>query len=179
MEKDFVRNDDYSRLSVAYGKTMYDLLRLRQKKIENIPDVVVYPDTKEQIEKTVAYCEAHKIPLYVYGGGSSVTRGVECMKGGISHGYALRYNKVLASTKSIRPSPSKPACRDPLRKDLNNAVKTLHAKRAYTCGHFPQSFEYSRASAAGSSPAAPVKIPLTMARSRISSSLRNTPLRSA
>jgi alkyldihydroxyacetonephosphate synthase len=63
---------------------MYDLLRFRQKKIENIPDVVVYPDTKEQIEKTVAYCDEHNIPLYVYGGGSSVTRGVECMKGGIS-----------------------------------------------------------------------------------------------
>ena len=76
---DFVRNDDYSRLSVAYGKTMYDLLRLRQKKIENIPDVVVYPDNREQIEKTVAYAQEHHIPLYVYGGGSSVTRGVECM----------------------------------------------------------------------------------------------------
>ena len=25
---DFVRTDDYSRLSVAYGKTMYDILRL-------------------------------------------------------------------------------------------------------------------------------------------------------
>jgi alkyldihydroxyacetonephosphate synthase len=69
----FVRNDDYSRLSVAYGKTMYDLLRFRQKKIENIPDVVVYPDSHEQIEKTVAYCQEHNIPLYVYGGGSSVT----------------------------------------------------------------------------------------------------------
>ena len=75
----YVKTDPYSRLSVAYGKTMYDLLRLRQKKVENVPDVVVYPDTKEQIEKTVAYCDEHRIPLYVYGGGSSVTRGVECM----------------------------------------------------------------------------------------------------
>lgn len=48
---EFVRDDDYARLSVAYGKTMYDLLRLREKKIENIPDVVIYPDNKEQIEK--------------------------------------------------------------------------------------------------------------------------------
>ena len=28
---DFVRTDDYARLSVAYGKTMYDLLHLRNK----------------------------------------------------------------------------------------------------------------------------------------------------
>ena len=30
-----------------------------------------------------------------------------------------------------------------LEETLNNAVSTLGAKRAYTCGHFPQSFEYS------------------------------------
>lgn len=141
---EFVRNDDYSRLSVAYGKTMYDLLRLRQKKIENIPDVVVYPDTREQIEQTVAYCQTHKIPLYVYGGGSSVTRGVECMKGGISMDMRLRYNKVLSfneidQTITLQTGMSGPS----LEKLLNNAPTTLKAKRQYTCGHFPQSFEYS------------------------------------
>ena len=140
----FVRNDDYSRLSVAYGKTMYDLLRLRQKKIENIPDVVVYPDSHEQIEKTVAYCNEHNIPLYVYGGGSSVTRGVECMKGGISMDMRLRYNKVISfnevdQTITVQTGMSGPA----LEKTLNEAVKNFQAKRAYTCGHFPQSFEYS------------------------------------
>ncbi|MCH4210811.1 MAG: FAD-binding oxidoreductase [Bacilli bacterium] len=141
---EFVRNDDYSRLSVAYGKTMYDLLRLRQKKIENIPDVVVYPDTAEQIEETVKYCVEKKIPLYVYGGGSSVTRGVECMKGGISMDMRLRYNKVISfnevdQTITVQTGMSGPT----LEKILNKAVKTLGAHRAYTCGHFPQSFEYS------------------------------------
>ena len=76
---EFVRTDDYARLSVAYGKTMYDLMRLRGKIVENVPDAVLYPDTKEQIERIVAVCAKQKIPLYVYGGGSSVTRGVECV----------------------------------------------------------------------------------------------------
>ncbi|MEG2938915.1 MAG: FAD-binding oxidoreductase, partial [Oscillospiraceae bacterium] len=48
---EFVRVDDYARLSVAYGKTMYDIMRLRNKIVENIPDAVLYPDTKEQIEQ--------------------------------------------------------------------------------------------------------------------------------
>ncbi len=30
-----------------------------------------------------------------------------------------------------------------LEETLNNAEKLFNAKRAYTCGHFPQSFEYS------------------------------------
>ena len=92
---DFVKTDDYARLSVAYGKTMYDVLRLRNKIVENVPDAVLYPDTKEQIERIVAYCAKKKIPVYVYGGGSSVTRGVECVKGGISMDLRLRFNKVI------------------------------------------------------------------------------------
>ncbi|MCI1245353.1 MAG: FAD-binding oxidoreductase [Bacilli bacterium] len=142
--KDYVRTDPYSRLSVAYGKTMYDLLRLRQKKIENVPDAVVYPDAREQIEKTVAYCAKRKIPLYVYGGGSSVTRGVECMKGGLSLDMRLRYNKVLSFNETDQTITVQTGLSGPdLEKWLNDCQKDGHGKRAYTCGHFPQSFEHS------------------------------------
>lgn len=141
---EFVRTDDYARLSVAYGKTMYDLMRLRNKIIQNIPDAVVYPDSREQIEQIVAYCAKHKIPLYVYGGGSSVTRGVECMKGGVSLDMRLRFNKVIRfnevdQTITVEAGMSGPA----LEQALNDAPKLFGASRAYTCGHFPQSFEHS------------------------------------
>ena len=141
---EYVRTDDYARLSVAYGKTMYDILRLRNQVVENVPDAVLYPDTKEQIERIVAYCAQEKIPVYVYGGGSSVTRGVECMKGGISLDMRLRFNKVVAfnevdQTITVEAGMSGPKLED----TLNNAPRTLGAKRAYTCGHFPQSFEHS------------------------------------
>lgn len=43
---EYVRTDDYARLSVAYGKTMYDILRLRNQVVENVPDAVLYPDNK-------------------------------------------------------------------------------------------------------------------------------------
>ncbi len=141
---DFVRTDDYSRLSVAYGKTMYDVLRLRNKKIENLPAAVVYPDTKEQIEKIVEYCSAYKIPVYVYGGGSSVTRGVECVKGGISLDMRLRFNKVILFNETDQTITVEAGMSGPkLEEILNDAKKLFGAKRAYTCGHFPQSFEYS------------------------------------
>lgn len=139
-----VKTDDYSRLSVAYGKTMYDLLRLRKHVVENIPDAVLYPSNKAQIEAVVEYCAKHKIPVYVYGGGSSVTRGVECMKGGISLDMRKHFNKVIEfneinQTITVEAGMSGPV----LEAHLNNAVEEFNAKRAYTCGHFPQSFEYS------------------------------------
>lgn len=141
---EFVRTDDYARLSVAYGKTMYDIMRVRRKIAENLPDAVLYPESKEQIEKIVAYCTKKKIPVYVYGGGSSVTRGVECMKGGVSLDMRLRFNKVISfneidQTITVEAGMSGPK----LEETLNNAVELFGAKRAYTCGHFPQSFEYS------------------------------------
>ncbi|MGN0393359.1 MAG: FGGY-family carbohydrate kinase [Bariatricus sp.] len=97
----YVTTEDYPRLAVAYGKTGYDAIRLRRHQIDSLPDAVVYPDTTEQVEQIVAYCTEHKIPLYVYGGGSSVTRGVEPTLGGISLDMRLRFNKVLKFKKEF------------------------------------------------------------------------------
>ena len=140
----YVTTEDYPRLAVAYGKTGYDAARLRSRQIDSLPDAVVYPSTTEQVEKIVAYCTKHQIPLYVYGGGSSVTRGVEPVKGGISLDMRKRFNKILSfneedQTITVQSGVSGPK----LEKALNQAPKLFHAKRAYTCGHFPQSFEYS------------------------------------
>jgi alkyldihydroxyacetonephosphate synthase len=141
---DYVRTDPYSRLSVAYGKTMYDIMRLRNKIVENVPDAVLYPESKEQIEAIVALCAKEKIPLYVYGGGSSVTRGVECVKGGVSLDMRLRFNKVVNFNEVDQSITVEAGISGPrLEEILNNAVKEFGAKRAYTSGHFPQSWEHS------------------------------------
>ena len=142
--KGFVTTEDYPRLAVAYGCTGYDLLRLRHKEIENLPDVVVYPDTTEQVEELVAYAVKEKIPLYVYGGGSSVTRGMEAVKGGMTLDMRKRFNKVISfnetdQTITVQAGMSRPK----LEETLHNAPTLFGAKRPYTCGHFPQSFEYS------------------------------------
>ena len=139
-----VTTEDYPRLAVAYGKTGYDTLRLRQHQIDSLPDAVVYPSTHEEVQKIVSYCSEHHLPLYVYGGGSSVTMGVEPTMGGISLDMRKRFNKVISfneidQTITVQAGMSGPD----LEKNLNEAVQRFGAKRAYTCGHFPQSFEYS------------------------------------
>ena len=140
----YVSTADYDRLSVAYGNTAYDLLRLRHKRVDSVPDAVVYPDTAEQVEQIVSYVAAHGIPLYVYGGGSSVTRGVEPVKGGVTLDMRKRFNKVISfneidQTITVQAGLSGPALEDA----LNRAPALFGARRPYTCGHFPQSFEYS------------------------------------
>lgn len=139
-----VSTTDYDRLSVAYGFTAYDILRLRHKRVDSVPDVVLYPETTEQVEQIVAYSTEHHIPLYVYGGGSSVTRGVEPVKGGISLDMRRNFNKVISfneidQTITVQAGMSGPD----LEKTLQSAPELFGTKRQYTCGHFPQSFEYS------------------------------------
>lgn len=142
--KDFVTTEDYPRLAVAYGKTGYDALRLRAKRVDSLPDAVIYPDTSEQVEKIVAYCTKHGIPLYVYGGGSSVTRGVEPVRGGISLDMRKRFNKILSFNETDQTITVQSGLSGPDLEDaLNHAPERFGAKRRYTCGHFPQSFEYS------------------------------------
>jgi alkyldihydroxyacetonephosphate synthase len=136
--------DAFHRLQVGYGKTMIDLMRLRKGIIENIPDIVLHPRDRADIRAIVDYCGANGIPVYVYGGGSSVTRGVEAVEGGATIDMRVHLNRALSfdeknHTVTVEAGMSGPE----LERLLRNAPETLGASRAYTCGHLPQSFEYS------------------------------------
>ena len=82
--------------------------------------------------------------MYVYGGGSSVTRGVEPVCGGITLDMRKNFNKVIRFSEHNQTITVEAGMSGPqLEEVLNNAPEKLHAKGRYTCGHFPQSFEYS------------------------------------
>ena len=139
-----VSDDVYSRLRVSYGKTMLDALRLRDEQVENLPDLVLHPRHRDDVERIVRYCHEQGIPLYTYGAGSSVTRGTECMKAGVSIHLGTHMNRVLAlnainQTVTVEPGILGPALEDA----LNRARERFGAPHAYTCGHFPQSFQFS------------------------------------
>jgi len=139
-----VDDDPYERIRVSYGKTMLDLLRLREQRIEHLPDLVLHPRTADDVAAVVGYCHEHTIPLYVYGAGSSVTRGTECIRGGVSLDMHTHMNRILSfseenQTVTVQPGLFGPA----LEAALNEAQTRFGAEHGYTCGHFPQSFEYS------------------------------------
>ena len=82
--------------------------------------------------------------MYVYGGGSSVTRGVEPVCGGITLDMRKNFNKVIRFSEHNQTITVEAGMSGPqLEEILNHAPEKLHAKGRYTCGHFPQSFEYS------------------------------------
>lgn len=136
--------DTYNRLRVAYGKTMADLMRLRLGVIENVPDLVLWPRDRADLRAIVDYCDRERIPVNIYGGGSSVSRGVEATKGGVTIDMRPHLNRVLAfdernQTITVEAGMSGPD----LEAALRDAPARFGASAAYTAGHLPQSFEYS------------------------------------
>lgn len=142
--KENVKVDDYWRLKASYGKTMLDLMRLREGIVENIPDAVVFPRSRHDVEAIMKYCNEHRIPVYPRGGGSTVTRGVECTLGGVCLDLTVHMNRVLKLNETNQTVTVEPGIYGPdLENALRNARQVFGASRAYTCGHLPQSFEYS------------------------------------
>jgi alkyldihydroxyacetonephosphate synthase len=136
--------DTYRRTRASYGAAAIDALRLRHKVVENIADVVLCPRSQQDLEAIVCYCHEHRIPVYANGGGSSVTRGKEAVKGGVSLDMSVFLNKVVAFNEINQTVTVQAGIWGPeLETTLNNAPKTLGARERYTCGHFPQSFDHS------------------------------------
>lgn len=136
--------DTYNRLRIAYGKTMVDLMRLRYGVIEHLPDMALWPRGRDDLRAIVDYCEANAIPVYVYGGGSSVTRGVEPFSGGVSLDMRVHLKRVIKFDERNQTITVEAGMDGPeLERLLRNAPETLGATGRYTAGHLPQSFEYS------------------------------------
>lgn len=139
-----VATDDYSRVKYSSAKTSEELLELRQGIVREVCDVVVHPRDKHDVRKIVQYCDAERIPITVFSGGSGCNFGCRPFKGGITLVLSTHMDKLLEvneqnQTASVQPGMFGPAYEEA----LNKAPERFGCERRYTCGHFPQSFEYS------------------------------------
>jgi len=139
-----VRTDDPSRLAAACGKGMLDLLRLRRGLVPPLPDAVLHPRDRQDLERILAFCAREGIPVTPRGGGTSVTRGAECPLGGVALDLRTHLDKVLRFSEANQTITVQPGLGGPrLERILNRAPELFGAARRYTCGHFPQSFQFS------------------------------------
>ncbi|HUN55261.1 MAG TPA: FAD-binding oxidoreductase [Smithella sp.] len=142
--KENVALDDYSRVKYASGKTTEEMLELREGIIHDVADVVVHPRDKHDVQKIVAYCDKEQIPVTVFSGGSSVNFGCLPAKGGVSLVVSTHMNKLLEINELNQTARVQPGMFGPAYENaLNHAPDIFHTKHRYSCGHFPQSFEYS------------------------------------
>lgn len=142
--EDNVAMDDYSRVKYASGKTAEEILELSSGIIREVADVVVHPRDKHDVGKIVEYCNTLRIPITVFGAGSSVNFGCRPTRGGVSLVVSTHMNKLLEINELNQTARVQPGMFGPAYEDaLNRAPELFNTSKRYTCGHFPQSFEYS------------------------------------
>ena len=136
--------DPFERVKYSHGQTIEEAMELRRGNAFPLAWAVIHPRNKEDVREIVSYCHNQKIPIYAYGGGSSVTLGVRPVRGGIMLAMATHMNRVLEINEQNQTARVEPGCMGPAYEEtLNHSARRFRTRRNYTGGHFPQSFEMS------------------------------------
>jgi len=136
---DRVRDSAYERVFHAYGRSYYDLLRLRDGKIAAAPDAVVYPRSASEVLKVLAFASEAMVAVIPFGGGTSVVGGVSATSGPFNAALSVdvtALNNVIGIDADSRTATAEAGIYGPALE------KALEAK-GFTLGHYPQSFEFS------------------------------------
>ena len=65
--------EKWERIMHSHGASLKEVYALRYGRFERFVDVVVYPDSTDQVEKIVELANAHNVVIVPYGGGTNVT----------------------------------------------------------------------------------------------------------
>ena len=93
-----------------------------------MPDITVHPRNKVDVQKIVKYCNDQKVPIYVYGGGSSVTLGLKTVKGGIALVMNTHMNRILEFNEINQTATAQPGMMGPAYYVKEKRLRTLYVK---------------------------------------------------
>ncbi|MGE5417179.1 MAG: FAD-binding oxidoreductase [Acidobacteriota bacterium] len=127
--------DETERLMV--GKDFWPITGtwLMQGKVPSLPDVVVWPESTEEVSQIISIANRYRIPIIPYGEGSGVLGGVVAINGGIVVDMK-RMNKILdIDDKSLLLTVESGINGEILERQLN--------EKGYTLRHIPQSIKCS------------------------------------
>ena len=132
--------ETYDRAAHSYGKALPDIVRAFRLDFPNPPDVVAFPRTEDDVVSVLDWCNEAGAAAIPFGGGSSVTSGVEPPTGDTYPGSVsidLRYlDKVLEIDEASRAARIQAGVYGP-------ALEAQLKPHGYTLRHYPQSFEFS------------------------------------
>jgi alkyldihydroxyacetonephosphate synthase len=133
-------DDPHTRAEHSYGRSFRDIVRAFRRDYPNPFDFVAYPHDERDVVRLLEWCDSARVAVSPYGGGSSVTGGVEPPDGGDYRGAisidlgkldrVLEVDRVSRAAR-IQAGVFGPALEDQLR------------PHGLTLRHFPQSFEFS------------------------------------
>ncbi|KIX78124.1 FAD-binding oxidoreductase [Streptomyces sp. JL4002] len=134
-----VDSDPGQRASHAMGKAYRDIARALRGRPGRIPDLVARPTDEREVADLLDWAGEHRVAVVPYGGGSSVSGGVEYR--GDAHRAVLSLDltsmgRVLEVDVAGRAARIQAGALGP---DLEDGLRPY----GLTLRHFPQSFEFS------------------------------------
>lgn len=136
---DDVTTDAMERVVHTYGKSLRDLVRIRNNEIGRMVDVVVYPSDEDEVQAVVDAVVAADAVLIPFGGGSNIAGSLEprlTEKRAVVSLDLGRLNKVLEIDADSQIARIQAGALGP---DLEAQL----AEKGWTIGHFPDSFTHS------------------------------------
>src|ERR1051326_5606475 len=70
--------DGERRLRHGHGHTQEEMYAIKYTTLGRIPDMIVYPETEDQVVRLVEAGKKHDVSLIPYGGGTNVTDALRC-----------------------------------------------------------------------------------------------------
>jgi alkyldihydroxyacetonephosphate synthase len=131
-----VSTDPLDRLAHARGQGLVDVLRVRSGLVPALPDGVCRPTDTDEVEAVLRTCSSRNIRVIPWGGGTSVTGGVNVLAGDAP---ALSLDLERLSGCSQLDEHSGLATFGP--GTTGPGVEAALAGHDLTLGHFPQSWE--------------------------------------
>ena len=130
----------FDRLSHALGKSYRDIARAVLRQVPHPPDLVAFPERESDVVAFLDYAASESIAVIPFGGGSSVSGGVEpevssALRGTLSLDLG-KLSKVLAIDTVSRSARIEAGALGP---DLEAQLRAS----GLSLRHFPQSFEHS------------------------------------
>ncbi len=133
-----VSTEPRDRLLHARGRGFPDLIRLRWGRLAAAPDGVVRPADAGAVEAVLAACAAADVRLVPWGGGTSVTGGVNPPRG--PQPVVVLDLERLSGLRDLDPGSRLATFGAGTR---GPALEAALAPHGLTLGHFPQSWELS------------------------------------
>lgn len=130
----------YDRASHAHGQSYRDLIRAFRGRFDHVPDVVARPRGERDVEALLEWCDAEGAAVIPYGGGTSVTGGVEPDVGG---GYSGAVSLDLGLMDRVLDVDGTSGAALVEAGVTGPALNAQLAASGRTLRHFPQSWQFS------------------------------------
>lgn len=141
-----ISDDPLLRLRHARGRGFSDLVRLRSGTVPALPDAVLRPADEDELEAILRIASAEGLRVIPWGGGTSVTGGVNVVPAGGVAGGRSDAPVVTVDLGALAGLEALDEASGLATFGAGTAGPRIEAElgeRGFTLGHFPQSFELS------------------------------------